>query len=247
MNTEYKNMHSTQIAKWPKKAPQLTDHQKWIGDDWLKYWLDLMPGKYGVYAKFNHGYVVQNSPKNFISTLEIGCGDGEHLKFEILNADQKKNYVAIDIRENIVEAFKNNFPDIQCYVSDCQVKQNFSDNSFDRILAIHVLEHLPDLPSAVEELHRLCNKDRRGVLSVVLPCEGGWAYTFARKISSERLFKKRYKMPYDWYMKSEHLNSIEEVLDELNKKFKLISSTYFPMMVPVKNLNLAIGYTFEPL
>ena len=39
----------------------------------------------------------------------------------------------------------------------------------DRVLAIHVLEHLPDLPRAVAEMHRLCNK-ATGKLYVVLPC-----------------------------------------------------------------------------
>jgi len=212
----------------------------------LKYWLELLPGKYGIYAKFNHEYVVKNAPKNFINTLEIGCGDGEHLNFENLSPIQKSNYVAIDIRSNIVQAFIKKHDGIQCYVSDCQTKQDFEDSRFERILAIHVLEHLPNLPAAVEELYRLCNKEH-GVLSIVLPCEGSLAYTIARKISAERMFKKRYKMPYDWYMKSEHINTIDEVLEELSKKFKIQSSTYFPIGLKIREFNLAIGYTLTPI
>lgn len=234
------------MSKWPKKTVELTEHQKWIADDWLKHWLALLPGKYGVYAKFNHEYVVKNAPKDFISTLEIGCGDGEHLNFENLSPIQKLNYVAIDIRSNIVQAFIEKHKGIQCYVSDCQTKQKFEDSSFERILAIHVLEHLPNLPAAVEELYRLCNKER-GVLSIVLPCEGSMAYTVARKISAERMFKKRYKMPYDWYMKSEHINTIDEVLEELSKKFKIESSTFFPLGIKIREFNLAIGYTLKPI
>ena len=232
--------------KWPKTPPQLTEKQKEIGDDWLKYWLGLMPGKYGVYAKFNHEYVTKNAPAEFESTLEIGCGDGEHLNFEKLNEAQEKKYVAIDIRQNIVDAFKRKHSKIQCYVSDCQARQNFENNSFDRILAIHVLEHLPNLPAAVDELYRLCNKER-GVLSIVLPCEGSLAYTFARKISAERMFKKRYKMPYDWYMKSEHINTIDEVLEELSRKFIIQKSTFFPLKIKIREVNLAIGYTLTPI
>ncbi|MBU3556842.1 class I SAM-dependent methyltransferase [Polynucleobacter sp. Ross1-W9] len=232
--------------KWPKTPPQLTEKQKEIGDDWLKYWLSLMPGKYGAYAKFNHEYVIKNAPAEFESTLEIGCGDGEHLNFEKLNEAQEKKYVAIDIRQNIVDAFKRKHSKIQCYVSDCQARQNFENNSFDRILAIHVLEHLPNLPAAVDELYRLCNKER-GVLSIVLPCEGSLAYTFARKISAERMFKKRYKMPYDWYMKSEHINTIDEVLEELSRKFIIQKSTFFPLKIKIREVNLAIGYTLTPI
>ena len=232
-------------TKWPKSPIELTPEQKAISDDWLKYWLDLMPHKYGVYAKFNHEYVVRNAPKEFLSTLEIGCGDGEHLKHENLNELQKLNYVAIDIRENIVEQFSSKYPNIRCYVSDCQKRQDFEDGLFDRILAIHVLEHLPDLPSAVSEMHRVCNKNG-GVISVVLPCEGGLAYTLARKISSERMFKKKYGIDYDWYMKSEHINTVDEVLEEMEKKFRVVQSTYFPLSLKIRQINLAIGYTFKP-
>lgn len=45
--------------------------------------------------------------------------------------------------------------------------------SFDRALAIHVLEHLPDLPSAVAELRRVLGPSGR--LVPVIPYEGGLA------------------------------------------------------------------------
>jgi ubiquinone/menaquinone biosynthesis C-methylase UbiE len=231
--------------KWPKKLKKLTKAQKEISDDWLKYWLNLMPDKFGIYAKFNHGYVVRNAPKKFRTTLEVGCGDGEHFKSEILNPIQKKNYVAIDIRKNIIDVFKKKFPGINCFVSDCQKRQQFKNNSFDRIIAIHVLEHLPNLPGAARELHRVCNKNS-GVLSIVLPCEGSLAYTIARKLTSERMFKARYKMPYKWYMESEHINSVDEVLEELGYYFDIKHSSFFPLKLPIYQLNLAIGFTLTP-
>ena len=35
-----------------------------------------------------------------------------------------------------------------------------ADGYFDRILAVHVLEHLPNLPAAIRECYRLCNKTK---------------------------------------------------------------------------------------
>ena len=42
------------MTDWPKKIPVLTKEQKLISDDWMKYWHEIMPKKYGIFAKFNH-------------------------------------------------------------------------------------------------------------------------------------------------------------------------------------------------
>lgn len=233
------------MTDWPKKIPVLTKEQKLISDDWMKYWHEIMPKKYGIFAKFNHSYVVKNAPKNFLKTLEIGCGDGEHLSFEKLTPLQRKNYIGVDIRKNMIAAFKKNCPDVKALLADCQKKLPFDDSSFDRVLAIHVLEHLPNLPIAIEELHRVCKKNN-SVLSVVLPCEGGFIYSLGRKFTSERIFKKRYKMSYKWHIQSEHINTIEEVFEELRKYFVIQFSEYYPFKVKILSINLVIGLTLVP-
>ena len=50
------------------------------------------------------------------------------------------------------------------FVADCQQRLPFEDGSFDRALAIHVLEHLPNLPAAVAEIHRLLKPSGRFVV-----------------------------------------------------------------------------------
>lgn len=50
------------------------------------------------------------------------------------------------------------FPNVQTVVGDCQKKMDFPDGYFDRYVAIHVVEHLPDLPAAIREAWRLLNK-----------------------------------------------------------------------------------------
>jgi ubiquinone/menaquinone biosynthesis C-methylase UbiE len=232
-------------SKWPKTFPPLTGEQEKISDDFMKYWHEVLPASYGIVDRFNHQYVVKNAPLNFNRTLEVGAGNGEHLKYEKLSREQAKNYVAMDIRSNMVDEIHKNFPEITAVVADCQKRTNFESGYFDRVLAIHVLEHLPDLPSAVRELSRLCNKDH-GVLSVVIPCEGSFAYSLARKISAQRIFEARYKQSYRWFIEREHINFPSEIFEELEPYFLLKKSSYFPIPFNAEFCNLCIGATFIP-
>jgi len=231
--------------KWPKIFPPISSEQERIGDEFQKLWLEILPKKYSSIEKFNHNYSVKNSPKNFLKTLEIGGGIGAHLEYEVLSPLQRKNYTVIDIRENIVEKFREKNPDIKAIIGDCQKKIDYPDEYFDRILAIHVLEHLPNLPEAVKELHRLCNK-KNGALSIVIPCEGSLAYSFARKISAQRIFEKKYKQSYKWLIEREHVNIPAEIFHELGKYFQIEDSTYFPINIKAQFCNLCIGASYKP-
>lgn len=231
--------------KWPKKFPPLTPEQKVISDDFVRYWLEVLPRRYNAVDTFNQSYVVDNAPEEFARTLEIGAGNGEHLKYERLSETQKANYYAVDIRENIVSELCKQFPEVNAILADCQTRMDFADGYFDRILAIHVLEHLPDLPAAVREMYRLCNKEK-GVLSIVIPCEGSLAYSLARKISAQRIFEKRYKQSYRWFIECEHINLPYEIFEELAPYFTLEASTYYPIPIKREFCNLCIGATLRP-
>jgi SAM-dependent methyltransferase len=232
-------------AKWPKHVPPLSPEQQRISDDFMHYWHAQLPSRYGAFARFNHGYVVRNAPPDFSRTLEIGPGLGEHLEHETLTDAQAANYYAVDIRDNMAADIKRRFPRINTVVADCQKRMAFDDGFFDRIIAIHVLEHLPDLPAAIRELHRVCDK-ARGVLSIVIPCEGSLAYSFARSISAKPMFERRYGQPYDTFIKREHINLPHEIFEEIAPYFVRRQSTYFPLPVPLEFCNLCIGATFAP-
>src|SRR5450755_4723620 len=88
-------------SKWPKRFPPLTEEQQRTSDDFMKYWHEVLPKKYGIVDNFNHCYVVDNAPAQFVRTLEIGAGIGEHLRYEELSDAQERNYVAVDIRANM--------------------------------------------------------------------------------------------------------------------------------------------------
>ncbi|AGC50681.1 class I SAM-dependent methyltransferase [Lawsonia intracellularis] len=239
-------MSSNTSKKWPKVIPPLTPEQEAISLDFYHYWLELLASKYNMLEKFNHGYVVKAATPGFCHTLEIGAGIGEHLYYENLSEEQTKNYVAVDVRESFIEKIRNIHPQIKVLCGDCQDRLPFEDGHFDRIIAIHVLEHLPNLPAAIREIHRLCNK-QSGSFSIVIPCEGSLAYSFARMISTKRIFKKRYNQSYDWFIKREHINTPSEIFEEIAPYFKKESTNYFPLFVPLAFCNLIIGATFSPI
>jgi ubiquinone/menaquinone biosynthesis C-methylase UbiE len=231
-------------SKWPKTAPPLTEVQKAISDDFVKLWHETLPS-YGLVERFNHGWVVKTAPASFSTTLEIGAGLGEHLSYERLTQAQQSSYVAIDIRDNMAAELRRRYPQVQVLVADCQERLDFPDNFFDRIVAVHVLEHLPNLPAAIREMYRLCNK-LSGVFQVVIPCEGSPAYTACRRISAQRIFEKRYKQSYRWFVAREHINLPQEILAELDPYFTVERRAFFPFPLPFIWCNLCIGLTLKP-
>jgi SAM-dependent methyltransferase len=233
------------MSKWPKQFPPLSPEDKRICDDFMEYWHDVYPNRYSMADRFCHEYVARRRPAQFVRTLEIGAGLGEHLKYETLTEEQARQYVALETRENMARRIRENWPKIQTCIGDCQARLDFPDGYFDRIIAINVLEHLPNLPAAIREMHRLCDK-QKGAFAIVIPCEGGLAYGLAREISAKRIFQKRYKRPYHVFINREHINVPREILGELEPYFEATQTTYFPLPLPFEFCNLFIGATFRP-
>jgi len=235
-----------QKSKWPKKVPDLSKEQIEINDDWQKYWFEVnRKNRYTRIFDFGHNFVFQSSHPKFLRTLEIGAGLGDHLYYEKLSDEQMENYISLEIRDNMAGEFKERWPKAKITIADCQEHIPHPDGHFDRVIAIHVLEHLYNLPAALEEIYRLLNKER-GQLLVILPCEGGSGYTLGRKFTTERMFVKRYKMPYKWSIEAEHPNKAAEVIFELKKLFTIERQSWYPLMVPSVHLNLCIGLALKP-
>lgn len=201
----------------------------------MKYWHEISPQKYGLYDQFNRRYPIRNSPAGG-RVLEIGAGLGEQIVQENLDITE---YYALELLPEMAAEIKKRFPQVRVTVGDCQKRLDFPDRFFDRVQAVHVLEHLTDLPAAIREVRRVLKPD--GVFCVVIPCEGGLAHRIARFISAERMFKKRYGADYGWCIRSEHINMPDEIFEELNRHFTVAKKTFFPLLIPSVHLNLAIG------
>jgi SAM-dependent methyltransferase len=232
-----------QRFRWPKVVPPLNPGQRAIADDFMKHWHEVLPRRYGLIERFNHIYPLGSLPSTgYLRTLEVGAGIGGHLAFEPL---ERQEYHCIELRPAMAAEIGRRYPAVVTVTGDCQERIPYPDAFFDRVVVIHVLEHLPDLPRAVDEIARVLKHD--GALSVVLPCDPGLLYEIARKVSAERLFRKRYHLPYRWFVRREHINSPAEIRSVIGKRFRLTDLTYFPFRVPVANLNLCIGLTARKL
>jgi SAM-dependent methyltransferase len=234
------------VEKWPKILPPPTAEQRERSDAFMKLWHEVLPQRFGVVEKFNHSFPVRHSQPGFRTTLELGAGLGEHLHYERLSEEQERNYYCNEFRENMAAEIRRRFPRVNTAVGDCQERLDFQDGFFDRVIAVHVLEHLPRLPDAIREAHRLVNKST-GRFLVVIPTEGSPAYTLARKLSAERVWKRHFKAPYAEFYKREHINLPHELFEELDRWFTVERRAFFPLpFLPLVFCNLCIGLVLRP-
>ncbi len=226
-----------------KKNKKLNKFRKKISDEWMQYFFEINRSKFSKIINFNHNYIVKESKDNFLSTLEVGAGLGEHLTYEKLSEEQLRSYVCVELRDNMAQILKERFPQVQLCLADCQKHIPYPDASFDRIIAIHVLEHLTNLPVFLKEAQRLLKPN--GKFLVVIPCEGGAGYSVGRFFTSKRMFEKRYKMKYSKYILNEHVNNAKEIIAEVSRMFKIDNRCFFPLKIPFIHANLCIGLTMS--
>lgn len=241
-------MGATIAGKWPKVLPPLTPEQQQRSDEFMRLWHVELAGRprYGLIERFNHRFPIRHSPPNFQTTLEIGAGLGEHLHYEKLSPAQEHGYHCNEFRENMAAEIRRRFPNVRTVVGDCQRRLDFPDGSFDRVIAVHVLEHLPNLPACLRECHRLLRPDT-GRLLVVIPTEGSFAYSLARKISAERVWNRRFGSGYAEFYRREHINLPDEILEELQPYFTIEARSYFPLpFLPFVFTNLCLGLALQP-
>jgi SAM-dependent methyltransferase len=226
---------------WPKLRPELTAEQVAAMEDWYRVYLgEVLPSKFGWIDEFDHRYPLRTA-RPAARTLEIGPGNGSHLSYE--NLDEQEEYVALELRESLSSDIGQGHPNLRVVVGDCQKRLEFPDDWFDRVLAIHVLEHLDNLPAALTEIARVLKPSGR--FSVVIPAEGGLGYALGRRVTVQRQFEHRYNMPYQWMIRYEHVSTAREVLAELKKAFVVEDRRFFPLRVPSVDLNLVIGLTLK--
>jgi SAM-dependent methyltransferase len=228
-------------AAWPKQRASLTVEQQTALENWYEEFLSaVLPDNFGWIERFNDRYALR-SAAGACRTLEIGPGNGSHLKVEDLSAHEE--YVALELRPFLSQQIDQH-PNLKVVVGDCQDHLPYEDGAFDRVLAIHVLEHLDNLPAALQEVARVLKPTGR--FSVVIPAEGGTAYALGRKATVQRRFEKRYNIPYREVIRYEHINTAREVLSELRRVFRVEHRTFFPTRLPSVDLNVTIGLTLSP-
>jgi SAM-dependent methyltransferase len=86
--------------------------------------------------------------------LDVGCGPGA-LTAALAKRFGEERVAAVDPSEPYVEACRSRLPGVELHVAGAQALP-FQDGVFDTVLAQLVINFLPDAPSGVAEMRRVC-------------------------------------------------------------------------------------------
>ncbi len=87
------------------------------------------------------------------SLVSVGCGEGFDLK-HILSIYQPKKTVGVDLSKSALNYAQKQLPEVE-FIQEDASKLPFKDNQFDLVVALEILEHIPDYDKAISELKRI--------------------------------------------------------------------------------------------
>lgn len=212
-------------------------------ESYLKQWAALYEGKNydeglaGYYLGKSHEWCERafGPEQQFPRVLEVGAGTGVHLRY-IRHSFQE--YVMTDLNAPFLDSAALKAGSNQKVVtkSEDATALSFTDASFDRVIAAHVLEHLPSPHLVLREWMRVLKVG--GTLSLVLPCDPGMAWRLGRAVGARDKFTKA-GIEYDYWMAREHINAINNLVAFVRYYFKdRVNELWRPMLVPSMDLNL---------
>lgn len=170
----------------------------------------------------------------FAKVLEVGAGTGVHLKFV---RHQFETYVMSDLNPDFLDKIRLNDRtkgNILTTKEDA-ASLSFENDSFDRVIAAHVLEHLYRPHDVLREWQRVLKPG--GVLSLILPCDPGVAWRLGRHLFARKKFIKS-GIDYDYWMAREHVNPLNNLVAFIRFYFEDLDEQWLPFGVPSMDLNL---------
>jgi hypothetical protein len=159
---------------------------------------------------------VSNMRNNF-TTLEIGAGNLNHLRYEPSSEPYE-----------VVEPFEDLYKGSPYRTRVAAVYRDLDDivdRRFDRIVSIATFEHLLDLPSVVARCGLLLAP--KGNLRVAIPSEGTLLWTLGWKLTTGVEFRLRHGLSYGVLMRHEHVNTAAEIASVLRIFFKDVRRQVF--------------------
>lgn len=218
-------------------------------------WLDFRAKFAEVYDESNYGSPLQSALMrashrlvekrfkecdHFSKVLEIGAGTGEHLSYVRHNFDR---YYLTDRDKKTLEVAKRKsnpkLSDKLLFEIQDGERLSYADESFDRLIATHVLEHIYQPHLAIKEWARVVRDG--GTLSVLIPTDPGIAWRMGRHLGP-RKNAIAHGIAYDYVMAREHVNSCNNLIALLRHYFPDRSEAWWPLPVPSIDLNLFFAF-----
>ncbi len=189
------------LKKFPKKRRPLSKKLKKIfNEEYSRNRTNLLSQ---LSESWMHFSIKGRKTKKKISTLEIGAGNLNHLKYE--GANNLLNYSIIEPQKFLL---KNNkyLKTVNIYKNINQIKKK----SLDRIISCAVLEHMTELPNYLALSSKYLKND--GYQSHSIPCEGYPLWHLMWDIVSGIPFKIRTGFNFKEIQEYEHVNNFDEIL-----------------------------------
>ncbi len=118
-----------------------------------------------------------------VSILEVGCGSGAFWKENLTKLPEGSSLVLTDFSEGMVEKIRESIKgnNIEFSVADIE-NLDFDDNSFDIVMAHHVIYHASNKDKALKELKRVVKND--GMVTVTTNSDSHMlnVYTIGREL-----------------------------------------------------------------
>lgn len=178
--------------------------------------------------------------------LEIGPGTLPHIHFW---KGKPFSYDIVDVRNDFLDAsmsiLHSHNVNGQAFLlsSFNQISIPVPDETYDCILSFYSLEHLTFLSNHLREYNRLLKP--KGVFIGAIPAEGGLAWGSGRALTSRRYAQKHYDYNFDKIIAWEHCNTASDILHACDDLFEFRSLHFWPLMVPLIDMNLVIRFIYH--
>lgn len=193
----------------------------------------------GRFLQKSHRLLEDSLPADFKANrvLEVGAGSGHHYSFL---RDKPANYLLTDGSDAMLAVAAARYATEVAAGAVTIEKQDatrlpYADGSFDRLIATHVLEHIPNPVAVLGEWDRVVRKG--GLLSIVLPCDPGLLWRMGQNFGPRRN-ATRMGLPYDYLQAAEHVNSIFNLVVFIRHHFEDVSEMWYPSRIPMADVNL---------
>lgn len=178
---------------------------------------------------------------HFGKVLEVGAGTGEHFPFV---KHSFVEYTLTDHDPKTLEVAKKKLAGISNggVTFDVQTGSElaYSDNTFDRLIATHVLEHIYQPHLALKEWRRVLKHG--GTLSILIPTDPGMAWRLGRHFGPRKKAVAQ-GIAYDYLMAREHVNSCNNLIAILWHYFPDSEHAWWPF--PISSIDINLFYAFH--
>ncbi len=191
------------------------------------------------YAKdVMHKFLEKNLKPFYSNILEVGANNLEHHDYITHDFDR---YIATDIRKSSnldLNALPNK---VEFKTADVCNLKSFHNETFDRVFATCVIQHVFDPEAAFREMFRVTKIGGR--IDILIQNDVGYFFKLIRKWTTLRNAKKYSLLPeVELFFAREHRNNLENIITMIrlltkNQKFSVIS---WPL-----NLNLSTMSIFK--